>query len=60
MTENHLRFLDWQVHAVQVILKRLQKHLGALAALIAPVTLAVASVALTIRLAIVASHCESP
>ena len=59
-TEDHFGLFDWQVHAVQMILAWLQKYLGALAALIALVTLAVAPIALTVGVAVVASHCDSP
>lgn len=58
--ENHLGFLDGQVHAVQRLLLRLQERLGTLAALIPLITLAVASVAFAFGSAIVASHCGSP
>ena len=53
---DHLSFLDGQVHAVQVFFTRLLKPLGALAALIALVTFAVASFALTFGPARMAGH----
>ncbi len=54
--QNHLGFLHGQVHAVQVILARLQERLGALAALIALATLTVAALALTFDPAGMAGH----
>jgi chaperone required for assembly of F1-ATPase len=58
--EYQFGLLDGHVHAIQVILSRLQKSLRALATLISLVALAVVSLALTFGAAIVASHCDSP
>ena len=55
-TQNHLGFLDRQIHSVQMVFPRLQERLRALAALIALVAFTVTSFALTFDPAGMAGH----